>query len=293
MTLLSTEKEPGSRAKSASARHDGMVAANVAQHDRLAGREEDAWAGRAGAFQADPRRPLDALLSKIASYLQPDDTLIDVGGGAGRLSLPLAARCREVLIVDPSPAMGEGFHEIVEAARISNARFVPGGWLETGGIEGDVALVAHVTYFVPAIAPFIQKLQTAIRRRVIMCVRSVPPPNQIGPFFRLAHGEELAPVPGHKELLAVLDELGIAAELIDVGPAAKSATVAIGMSREDAVRLEVESAKKAGWLGAADPAWLGELIEQHFDELLVETDSGFLRRSAVGARDLLITWSTA
>lgn len=270
-----------------------MVAANVAQRDRLAGPEEDAWAGRAGAFQADPRRPLDALLSKIASYLQPDDTLIDVGGGAGRLSLPLASRCREVVIVDPSPAMGEGFHEIAEAARVTNARFVPGGWLETDGIEGDVALVAHVTYFVPAIVPFIQKLRSAIRRRVIVCVRSVPPPNQIGPFFRLAHGEDLAPLPGHKELMAVLDELGMAAELIDVGPAAKSATVSIGKTREDAIRLEVESAKKAGWLGAASPERLGELIDQHFDELLVETSDGFLRRSVVGARDLLITWSTS
>ena len=270
-----------------------MVAANVAQHDRLAEREEDIWAGRAAAFQADPRRPLDTLLSKIASYVQPGDTLIDVGGGAGRLSLPLASHCREVVVVDPSPAMGEGFHEIVEAARISNARFALGGWLETEGIEGDVALVAHVTYFVPEIVPFIEKLQAATRRRVIVCVRSVPPPNQVGPFFRLAHGEELAPLPGHVELLAVLEELGIAAELIDVGPAAKSATVSIGKTREDAVRLEVESAKKAGWLGAESPERLGELIDQHFDELLVETEQGFLRRSVVGARDLLITWSTS
>jgi hypothetical protein len=277
---------------SASAVHDGMVAANVAQHDRLCGPEEDAWAGRAGSFVVDPKRPLDALLTKIASYIKPDDVLIDVGGGAGRLSLPMALRCKEVVVVDPSPGMGEVFGKVLKDSGIGNAHFVQASWDDAVGIEGDVALVAHVTYFVSAIAPFVKKLNAAIRRRVIVCVRSVPPPVQVGPFFRLAHGEEQSPLPGHQELLPVLEELGIAAELIDVGPATTSATAAIGKTREEAVRNEVEAAKKAGWLGAVPPERLGELIDQHFDELLLETDQGFLRRSVVGARDLLITWST-
>jgi len=279
-------------AKTAAARHDSMVAANVAQRERLAGRERDAWAGRAQHFQADPRRPLDTVLTEIASLLEAGDTLIDVGGGAGRLSLPLALRCREVVIIDPSAAMGEGFAQIVETAGISNARFVKAGWLEADGITGDVGLVAHVTYFVPAIVPFIEKLRTAVRRRAVICVRSVPPPNQIGPFFALAHGEELALVPGHEELLRVLEEMGVAAELIDAGPAMASATAATGKTREDAVRAEVESAKRAGWLGTVAPERLGQLIDQHFDELLAETDEGFVRRSVLGARDLLITWET-
>ncbi len=272
-----------------------MVAAYDEQRARYAAPDRsDAWGTLAQRFQAEPRRALDSLLTKIASYLKPDDVLIDVGGGAGRLSLPMALRCKEVLVVDPSPGMGKVFDKVLKDSEIGNARFVRAAWTEADGVEGDVALVAHVTYFVGKIVPFIQKLQTAIRRRVIVCVRSVPPPNQVGPFFLLAHGEELAPVPGHNELLAVLDELGIAAELVDVGPAAMSATVAVGKTREDAVRLEVESAQKAGWLGAVNPTRLGELIDQHFDELLVETDSGFLRRSIVDgrARDLLITWST-
>jgi SAM-dependent methyltransferase len=35
--------------------------------------------------------------------------VVDVGGGAGRYSLPLASRCREVVNVDPSAAMGAAF----------------------------------------------------------------------------------------------------------------------------------------------------------------------------------------
>jgi hypothetical protein len=123
-------------------------------------------------------------------------------------------------------------------------------------------------------------------------VRSVPPPIQIAPFFRLAHGEELSLLPGHKELLPVLEELGIAAELIDVGPATVSATGLIRKTRVDAVKGEIEAAERMGWLGSVPPEQLAKLIEQYFDELLVETAQGFVRRGVIDARDLLIIWET-
>jgi len=43
--------------------------------------------------------------SAIGAYVRPDDVMVDVGGGTGRLELPLALRCREVVIVDPSQGM--------------------------------------------------------------------------------------------------------------------------------------------------------------------------------------------
>ncbi len=286
-------RSPVVKINSASLRHDSMVATNVAQHDRLCGPQGDAWAGCAQFFKADPRRELDALLTKIASYLRPEDRLLDVGGGGGRLSLPLALRCREVTNIDPSGAMREVFKSAASEAGITNTRFVQADWLDAEGVLGDVALAAHVTYFVPEIVPFIKKLNAATRRRVIVCARSVPPPNQVAPVFRLAHGEELAPVPGPNELLAVLIEFGIPAEQIDIGPAAQPATVPVAKTREDAMRIEVESAVRGGWLKEEETERLRRAIDQHFDEVLVETPEGYRRRSALDARDLLITWETA
>lgn len=277
---------------SAAARHDGMVAAYDAQRARLAPDRSDAWAACAQFFKADPRRELDALLSKIASYLRPDDTLIDVGGGAGRMSLPLALHCREVIVIDPSPAMEETFQATAKEAGIENARFLRRDWLEAGAVEGDVALVAHVTYFLPKIVPFIVKLNAAARRRVVVNVRTVPPPNQVAELFRMARGEELMLVPGHEELRAVLSEMGIAAGLIDVGPALLPATAPAGKTREDAIRIEVDGAARGGWLKEEEKERLGALIEQRFDELLAKTHDGFRRRIALDARDLLITWET-
>jgi hypothetical protein len=269
-----------------------MVAAYDAQQARLVPSDGDAWANLAGFFKLDPKRPLDAVLTKIAAYLRPDDALIDVGGGAGRVSLPLALRCREVVIVDPSAGMRRAFDDAREGSGIENARFVQSGWLEAAGIDGDVALVAHVTYFVPQIVPFIEKLNRATKRRVIVSARSTPPPNQSAPFFRLVHGDEMSRVPGPRELLPVLEELGIAAETVDIGPAEKPATLKIGQTRDEAIQIEVENASRSGGLKAGNEARLAKAIAERFEELFVKTERGFWRRSAVDARDLLITWET-
>jgi hypothetical protein len=269
--------------------HDRMAAAYHAQRERFSP-PADMWAGCAGNFKPDLNGTLNPFVEKVASYLRPDDVLIDVGGGAGRLSLPLASRCREIVCVDPSQGMGEVFNAVITETGIRNARFVLGGWPETAGIEGDVALVAHVTYFVTAIGPFIRRLNEAAGRRVLVGTRSIAPPNQIAPFFELVRGEALAPVPGPQELLAVLREMSIEAEVIDNGVAPPPATAPTGSTPEDAVRIEVGGGTRLGWIkdGEADRA--SALFLEHFDDLFIETDQGVRRRSGLDARELIITW---
>jgi len=109
-----------------------------AQRARLHGTPpaSDPWGGPvARRFRADPHRPLDANLAVLASYTRPEDVLIDVGGGAGRVALPLALRCREVITVDASPGMGAEFAAAVTEAEITNTRFVHANWLEAEGLQ--------------------------------------------------------------------------------------------------------------------------------------------------------------
>lgn len=265
------------------------------QRARLHGEQphSDPWGGPvARRFRYDPHRRLDANLAVIASYTRPEDVLIDVGGGAGRVSLPLALRCSEVINVDSSPGMGTEFDAVAAEAGITNARFVQANWLEASGIQGDVAITANVTYFVRDIVRFIEKLEAAARRRVVITVWSVANPNQSMKLCHLVYGEEQAPVPGHRELLPVLWELGILPDVhvlpglpqIPGGPM----EARLPPTEEEAVQLALQGQ----WLGPKDQERARSLIERRFDEIFAPSPEGFHPLWRRDARELLITWET-
>src|SRR5271169_210928 len=115
--------------ENAADRYAARVDAVLAQRTRLRG-PQPPGDKRAGCpadhplLKADPLRPLGPNLAVIASYIDAEDVIIDVGGGAGRMSLPLALRCREVINVEPSPTMATGFRSNAAGAGISNARII-------------------------------------------------------------------------------------------------------------------------------------------------------------------------
>lgn len=257
-----------------------------AQNARTRGERSrgDRWSGAmAKRFRADPHRTLDANLEAIASYIRTDDVLIDVGGGAGRLGLPLALRCRELIDVDPSSGMRQEFEESMAEAGINNARFVPSGWLEAGDTNGDVVLAANVTYFVREIVPFIRKLESAARRRVIVQIASPPPPMMNANLALLVFGEEQELVPGQPDLLPVLWELGILPD-VRVLPEPFTGFPDVAASREEAIGRALQM------LEASDEEAARRKLEEHFDELFGKTEAGFEPLWRPVMRQLLITW---
>ena len=266
-----------------------------AQRARLHGAPppDDPWEGPvARRFRADPHRPLDANLAVLASYTRPEDVLLDVGGGAGRVALPLALRCHEVITVDASPGMGAEFAAAAAAAGIANARFIHANWLEAEGVQGDVALTSNVTYFVRDIVRFIEKLVTAARRRVMITVWSVANPNQSAPLFHLVYGEEPVAAPGYRELLPVLWDMGILPDVhvLPGVPLVPGGTLGAQMPQtpEDAVQLALQGQ----WLGPRDQGRARGLIEERFSELFASSPEGFRPLWRQEAREVLITWET-
>lgn len=236
-------------------------------------------------FSMDPRRPLTPDLETIATYLAPDDILLDVGGGAGRLSLALALRCKEVVNVDSSPGMLAAFREVAAAAGIENIRAIQSDWLQADGIEGDVCLCSSVTYFVRDIEEFVRRLDRAVRKRVIIRVVSLPHPNATAPFYDLLYQKPFSPAPGFKELLPVIWDLGI---LPDVRVSSTPASVIPQPTREKTIEEQVTAA----WVRPDDRDRARELFTAHFDELFGTIPAGFVPRVLAEARDALIIWET-
>jgi hypothetical protein len=248
----------------------------------------DRWAGLSEGARSDPRRPLDANLAALLEFVEPQDVLLDVGGGAGRISLPLALHCRELIVLDPSPAMRTQFEDAAQAAGIANARFIQATWPTETNLTADVVLTNDVTYSVRDIVPFVQALAAAARRRVMIGLWSVPTPMLGAEVYELIFGERVESPPGHRELLPVLWDLGI---LPDVS------VLPMPMRQNFAWRPEPtreQMLDRALWvverLGRVDLARAQDLIHEHFDELFVRDATGYRVRSPDTVRELLITW---
>ncbi|MDP8922411.1 MAG: methyltransferase domain-containing protein [Chloroflexota bacterium] len=275
------------------------VDAVIAQRTRLRGPQPpgDLFAGlppEHPLLTADPRRSIEPNLQIIAGYVEPDDVIVDVGGGAGRFSLPLALRCREVINVDPSAAMLAAFEANARRAGIANARAVRAGWPAADPPRGSVALVNHVTYLTRDIVPFVEALAASASRRVIVTVGNPPPPARNREVFRLVYGEESERVPGHVELVNVLWELGIQPD-VRVLPDPTMLPVP-APSREAAIAgalLAIRTHQWAFW--PLDPeleARARRIFDARFDELFEQTADGYLPRWSSPGRDVLITWET-
>ncbi len=172
--------------------------------------DEDSWVGLTGRFRADPFRKDDPLVERIAADLGPDLTLLDVGGGAGRLALPLALRCRGVTVVDSSKAMLEALSNAAEEAGIDNVTPVFGEWDDVDVAPADVVLCAHVVYTEPDVAGFIKRLDDHAEAFVMMPTFEQGPQSHLAPLWVAVYGEVRIGLPGLAELVAVLAEMGLA-----------------------------------------------------------------------------------
>jgi hypothetical protein len=285
-------------ARTTADQYAARVDAVLAQRTRLRGPQPpgDLFAGLPAdhpLLTADPRRPLDPNLETLASYIAPDDIIIDVGGGAGRISLPLALRCREVINVEPSGAMGAGFTANATQAGITNVRVIASDWLSSAPPVGIVALVNHVTYLTREIVPFIEKLERMGRRRVLITVSSPPPPSWHRVLYHLLHGETEEVVPGHVELVNVLWELGILPDVRVLQPPSATPIVP-APTREAAIAGAVARFGGDQWtfwpLGAELEQRLRRLLETRFDEFFAAGPDGFIPRWITPGREILITW---
>ena len=287
-----------SNAGTAVERYAARVDAVLAQRTRLRGPQPpgDLFGGLTAdhpLMKSEPHRPLDPILEAIASYVEPDDVVVDVGGGAGRISLPLALRCREVINVDPSAAMGAGFVGNATRAGVGNVRYVEADWLAVDPPIGTLALVNHVTYLTRDIMPFVEKLERAGRRRVVITVNSPPPPSWNRVLFQLVHGEAEEVVPGHVELVNVLWELGILPD-VRVLPVPGARALIPAPTREAAIALALNRFGGDQWsiwpLGPDLERRLLDLLESRFDELYAQGSDGFVPRWVTPGREVLITW---
>lgn len=181
----------------------------------LAAAPEDPWSFPTEVFQrrADialhaPRTPSG---NRAAEALTEPGTVLDVGAGGGAAGLAIADRCTVLTAVDPSAKALEGLRRRADLAGVRvDTRL--GNWPElANGIDShDVVVCHHVVYNVPRIGPFISALASHARRRVVIELTDRHPLSWLNPLWREFHELDRPDRPTWKDLIAVIEELGIA-----------------------------------------------------------------------------------
>jgi len=192
------------------------VRANVAQVDRH--REvpdgPDFYAPVTSLFRADPTRIDEPALASLLALVEPGDTWLDIGAGAGRYALPiaraLAPSAGEVIALDPSGGMLAGLREIASEYDIDNARIVEARWPpdDLGPFSADVALIAHVGYDIEAIGPFIEAMESIARRLCVAVLMERQPSSIADACWPPVHGESRVALPALPELVELLRARG-------------------------------------------------------------------------------------
>jgi 2-polyprenyl-3-methyl-5-hydroxy-6-metoxy-1,4-benzoquinol methylase len=207
-------------AETAVARHDRMVNAERDQAERLRtdqGGEPDLWKPHARRFGL-AREGEHVAVGPLASLAEPASRVIDIGAGGGRITIPLARRVRDMVAVEPSPAMREVLAAEAEASGVTNLEIVPSSWDEAEVAPADLVYAANVTYGILDIEPFLRKLDAKAMRAGALVAFADPPQHIVAPFWRAVYGEERLRLPCRAELLAVLRELGADPRTIDLPP---------------------------------------------------------------------------
>jgi SAM-dependent methyltransferase len=231
-------------------------------------RRSDAWGGgraRRFAQHVAAGGTRDPLLDRLLAIVDADTTVLDVGAGPGRHTIPLARVARRVTAVEPSEGMRESLRENVAAAGLTNVEVIGAEWPLPPDLQtptADLVVCSHVLYPVVEVEPFLRALNAAAERAVYLVMRIGQREEPYLDLFAQLLGEPRALSPTALDLFNVAHQLGFPASF-DVVPFPSWRSFE---SRDDAV-----AQVRAELLNPADPA-VDEPIRAFLSERLVERD---------------------
>lgn len=148
----------------------------LASRDLMASAEGEAgmierWRRVARQLDAGERALPDPLLDLILQRLAPELTVLDIGAGIGRWTMPIARVACRVTAVEPLAGMRQVLVERAACHGITNLTVVDVPWLEAQVPPHDVAIAAHATYTTPDLLRFVRKMDACARRTCYLALR--------------------------------------------------------------------------------------------------------------------------
>ena len=126
--------------------------------------------------------------------------------------MALASSGGQVIALDTSAAMLQALDEIAAQHGIDNVRAIQGRWPPTGSdpapFQADVALLAHVSYDIADIGPFLRAMESSARRLGVAVLMERQPSSIADVCWPTVWGEERVPLPALPEFVELLRAMG-------------------------------------------------------------------------------------
>ena len=182
------------------------VVANNEQAERFreAPERPDFYAPVAANFKVDPRRTNEPALDVLRGMVVPGETWLDIGAGGGRYALPLALAGARVVAIDPSAGMLGVLRDGAAEFDVPGVEIRAGRWPFENPPEADVCFIAHVSYDIAEIGPFLEEMERVAERLCVAVLLAEAPASQAALLWPSVHGEERHVLPALQEFLALL-----------------------------------------------------------------------------------------
>lgn len=222
----------------------------------------------------------DSLLDFVLARTGADATVLDIGAGTGRWTVPLARVARRVTALEPTPGMEEMLRAKVAAADLDNVDVVSSSWEDADVAPHDVVVSAHSIYLSPDLAGFVRKMERHARTACYLEIRIPPADGVVGELTRAVHGRF------HDSPNAVI-----------AFNALHSIGIYVNVLAEDALRpwtndtFEEAFARAKRHLKLESSSAYDALIRKTLARRLTQTEGGY--RWPDGLRSALLWWTPA
>ena len=174
------------------------------------------WVHDVATFAVDDTVDRDTASARAARDVLPPvgGTVLDVGCGGGRSSLPLVPPATELVGVDQDPRMLGAFDDAARRAGVAR-RTILGRWPDVAPVApaADVVVCHHVLYNVADVVPFVLALTEHARLAVVVEIPTRHPMSAWSDAWRHFWGVLRPSGPTDDDLVAVLRELDLDPEV--------------------------------------------------------------------------------
>jgi SAM-dependent methyltransferase len=133
------------------------------------------------------RQRQDPLLDFILKSIDSNATVMDIGAGDGRWTIPLAKIASAVTAVEPAGDMADILRENIKTSQV-NIQIIQSSWEEADVEVHDIVVCAHAMYSSPDLALFVHKMEQNARMTCYFGIRLPPADGVIAELSNAING---------------------------------------------------------------------------------------------------------